>query len=80
MLLGSLFTTWNYGEVCTIGWLSLGLSKVDYVILGVGVMIVWAVSLCKARGITMKTVCAFPGTCDGSCDYGVSIWNVWTWL
>ncbi|MCR5216114.1 MAG: MBOAT family protein [Lachnospiraceae bacterium] len=56
MLLGSLFTTWNYGEVCTIGWLSLGLSKVDYVILAVGVMIVWTVSLCKARGITMKVV------------------------
>ncbi len=41
---GSMFTTFNFGEVFGTGFSALGLSIVDYVIIGCGCIVVYAVT------------------------------------
>ena len=41
---GSLFTTFNYGEILSGGFLSLGLDLTDYIIILAGVVLIFALT------------------------------------
>ncbi len=47
---GSMFTTWNLGEVLGGGILTLGLSIADFVILAASILVVFFVSRASAKG------------------------------
>ena len=43
-LWGSMLTTWNWGELLRVGLTSLGLTWQDWVVILLGVLLMWAVS------------------------------------
>ena len=47
--IGSMFTTWNWGDVFNGSMLKLGLASHDYILLAAGLAIVLGVSLCKVK-------------------------------
>lgn len=59
-MFGSMFTTWNWGEVLGGGLLGLGLDVKDYVILFVGFLVLLTVSLVQRRGKVRDKISAKP--------------------
>ncbi len=59
-MFGSMFTTFNWGEVLSGGLMGLGLTVIDYVILFVGFVMLLSVSLVQRRGKVRDQIAAKP--------------------
>ena len=59
-MFGSMFTTFNWGEVLSGGLMGLGLTMVDYVILLAGLLLLFAVSMVQRSGKVRDKIAAKP--------------------
>lgn len=59
-MFGSMFTDWNIGEALTAGVWNLGLGIHDYVVLAVGTLILFAVSMMGRRGSVREMIARKP--------------------
>lgn len=57
-MFGSMFTTWNWGELFSGGLLNLGLDIKDYVILFIGFLVLLTVSLVQRSGKVRDKIAA----------------------
>ena len=59
-MFGSMFTTFNWGEVLSGGLMGLGLTLVDYLILFIGLIILFTVSMVQRSGKVRDKIAAKP--------------------
>lgn len=70
-MFGTMFTTWNWGEMLSGGLLGLGLDVKDYVILFVGFVILLTVSLVQRTGKVRDKIAARPMWVKTAIWYGL---------
>ncbi len=70
-MFGSMFTTWNWGEMLGGGLLELGLDGKDYVILFIGFLVLLTVSLVQRSGKVRDKIHAKPLTLRVAVWYGL---------
>lgn len=56
----SMFTTWNFSELYNGGMLKLGLEALDYLIIGIGVLLIFTVSMLQRKQSVRDRIATLP--------------------